>query len=235
MTPLGILMLAGKMADVPGMMGSDATWDYPVMRLVVPGSSTPFSAREAIDMAPLYVEAAKQLERDGARVITANCGLMALVQADVAAAVKVPVVMSSLVCVPAVARTIAPGRQVGIVTFFEDAVGEANFNACGWSSADFPVQIAGVGHSEPWLEFLATKEMNGELRTRLVADLAAVVNSMLEATPEIGALVAECTMLPAVLDELRPELSVPVFDLPTVLDWAVAAATGRRTREVMPQ
>ena len=233
MTPLGILMLDGKMADVPGMMGSDATWGYPVRRLVVAGSRTPFSAAEAAAMAPLYVDGAKRLERDGVRVITANCGLMALAQAEVAAAVSVPVILSSLVAVPAVARMLAPGQPVGILTFFEDAVGEANFNASGWSSDDYPVRVAGVGHSDAWLQFLATKEVDGDLRDRLVADLRVTVRGLLASSPSIGALVAECTMLPAVLDDVRAELPVPVFDLPTVLDWAVAAATGRRVREVV--
>jgi Asp/Glu/Hydantoin racemase len=233
MTPLGVLMLDGKMSTAAGMMGSDATWGYPVKRLVVAGSHTPLSAGEAVEMAPLYVRAAREIERDGVRLITANCGLMALAQPEVAAAVNVPVVLSSLVAVPTVARMLAPHQRVGILTFFEDAVGEENFNASGWSSNDYPVRVAGVGDSGAWLEFLATKELDDDLRARLITDLRSVVEALLERSPDIGALVAECTMLPAVLDSLRPELPVPVFDLLTILDWALAAATGRRVREVV--
>ena len=232
MPPLGILTLEGKMADVPGMMGSDATWKYPVRRHVVAGSTTPMSATDAARMAPLYVSAAQELARDGVRVITANCGLMALAQREVASAVPVPVVMSSLVAVPAIARMLAPRQPIGILTFFEDAVGEENFAASGWSSEDHPVHVAGVGHSEAWAEFLATKELDRGLRCRLVDDLRETVRTLLRSSPDVGALVSECTMLPAVLGDLRPELNLPVFDLPTVLDWTVSAVTGRDGQRV---
>ncbi|HTQ80580.1 MAG TPA: aspartate/glutamate racemase family protein, partial [Thermoanaerobaculia bacterium] len=63
--PLGILMLEGKMADVPGCMACASTFPYPVVRKVVRGSRTPLTAEEAWDMLPLYVDAARELEKDG--------------------------------------------------------------------------------------------------------------------------------------------------------------------------
>ncbi|HEY0166443.1 MAG TPA: hypothetical protein VGB75_05310 [Jatrophihabitans sp.] len=190
--------------------------------MVVEGSSTPRTQADAEAMLPLYVSAAQELEREGTKVITANCGLMALVQTEVASAVRVPVVLSSLVAVPTVARMIAPDQRVGVLTFFVDAVGERNFNACGWSSEDFPVSVAGVGEHESWLRFLKTKEIDEELHEALREDLRQVIEEFLAREPDIGALVCECTMLPAVLDELRPSLPVPVFDLLNVLDWTVS-------------
>ncbi|MBN6042097.1 hypothetical protein [Amycolatopsis sp. 195334CR] len=219
---LGILMLEGKMADVPGCMVNDRTWTYPVRRMVVRGAKTPRTAEDAKALLPLYVEAARELERQGVRVITANCGLMALLQQEVAAAVRTPVVLSSLVAVPVVARMITPGTRIGVLTFFPDAVGEHNFTACGWSSTEFPVSVAGVGEYESWRRFLATKEADAELHAELREDLRRVILEFLAREPDIGALVCECTMLPAVLDDLRPDLPVPVFDILTVLDWTVS-------------
>ena len=82
--------------------------------------------------------------------------------------------------------------------------------------------MAGVGECDSWLQFLRTKEVDDELRPRLRADLRTVIDDLLRREPDIGALVCECTMLPAVLDDLRPDLPVPVFDILTVLDWAVS-------------
>jgi aspartate/glutamate racemase len=220
--PLGILMLQGKMADVPGCMACEDTWPYPVVRKVVEGTSTPRTPEEAEAMLPLYLDAARELEQQGVRVITGNCGLLALLQPQVAAAVKVPVVMSSLLAVPTVARMIAPGRRVGVLTFFADAVGERNFNGCGWSSEDFPVSVAGVGEYGSWQRFLQLKEIDAELHEALREDLRQMIYQFLSREPDVGALVCECTMLPAVLDELRASLPVPVFDLLNVLDWAVS-------------
>ena len=229
---LGVLMLEGKMADVPGLMKNEETFPYPVRRMVVPGATTPRTAEDAEALLPLYVTAAQALEREGVRAITANCGLMALLQDQVAAAVRVPVVLSSLVTVPMIARMIAPGRRVGVLTFFTDAVGERNFNACGWSSEQYPVTVAGIGEYESWLRFLATKEADESLRAQMREDLYTAITDLLRREPDIGALVSECTMLPAVIDDLRPRLPVPVFDLLTVLDWAVSGFHRPVRREV---
>jgi aspartate/glutamate racemase len=228
-------MLEGKMADVPGCMASAETFSYPVIRHVVRGSRTPRSQEEAEAMLPLYVEAAREVEAMGATVITANCGLIALLHDDLAAAVSVPVVTSSLVLVPTVRRLVGD-RPVGVLTFFTSAVGERNFLASGWSSTDVPVVLGGVGEKASWLEFLETKEIGPDLRDRMRADLLEVVDEMREREPELGAIVCECTMLPAVLDDVRADTSLPIFDVLTALDWAVsgftrpAAMAGGRSR-----
>lgn len=221
--PLGILMLEGKMADVPGCMACEATFPYPVVRKVVRGSRTPLSAEEAWAMLPLYVEAARELEREGVAAITANCGLIALLQKELAAAVSVPVVTSALLMVPDLHRLVG-GRRIGILTFFTHAVGERNYNASGWSSDDIPIALGGVGDSEPWLTFLRTKEVPPDLREQLTADLLAVVRGLLAEHPDIGAFVSECTMLPACLQAVREEVGVPVYDILTQLDLAMSGS-----------
>lgn len=217
---LGILMLEGKMADVPGCMACAATFPYPVVRMVVPGSRTPLSADEAWAMLPLYVAAARELERAGVSVITANCGLIALMQRELAAAVRVPVVTSALLLVPTLSR-MAGGRRIGILTFFTHAVGERNFAAAGWSGADIAVAVGGVGERASWLEFLRTKEVPPELRDRLTADLLEVVRGMLAEHPDIAAFVSECTMLPACLPAVREAVGLPIHDVLTALDFAM--------------
>jgi hypothetical protein len=228
---LGVLMLDGKMADVPGLMKNEETFPYQVHRMTVPGAKTPLTQEDAEALLPLYITAAQELENLGVNVITANCGLMALVQQEVASAVRVPVVMSSLVAVPSIARMLAPGRRIGVLTFFDAAVGERNFAACGWSSEQYPVSVAGVGHCDSWLRFLETKEIDEKLRPVLLDDLRKVVDDLLRREPDIGALVSECTMLPAVLPDLRPHLAQPVFDILTVLDWAVSGFQRQAVRE----
>ncbi len=219
---LGILMLEGKMATVPGCMAAENTFPYRTVRHVVAGARTPRTPDDAIAMLPLYHEAAGQLLHQEVDVITANCGLIALLQQELAEAVDVPVVTSSLLCVPMVARMIGPRRRVGILTFFRDAVGERNYVASGWSSSTIAVSVAGVDRSEAWLEFLETKEVSPHLRRQLGADLSAAIYELLEREPTIGALVSECTMLPVVLDDIRERVPVPIFDLPTTLDWVLS-------------
>lgn len=219
--PLGILMLEGKMSVEPGLMKSEATFPYPVVRRVVEGSSTPRTAEDAAAMLPLYIDAARELERDGVGAITANCGLIALMQKELAESVKVPVVTSALMMVPAL-HLMMPGRRIGILTFFTDAVGERNYNASGWSSEEIPVALDGVGEFDSWLEFLRTKEIPDAARGQLEADLVTVARRVVERYPDIGAFVSECTMLPACLQAVRDALGLPVFDILTMLDFAVS-------------
>jgi hypothetical protein len=220
---LGILMLEGRMADVPGCMACEATFPYPVVRHVVAGSRTPLTAEEAWAMLPLYVAAAGELARSGVAAITANCGLIALMQRELAATVPVPVVTSALLLVPAIHRMIG-GRRIGILTFYTEAVGERNYNASGWSSQQIPVALDGVGEFESWREFLRTKEVPEPLYARLSADLVTVARRLVARHPDLGALVSECTMLPACLEAVRTEVGLPVYDILTALDLAMAAS-----------
>lgn len=219
---LGILMLDGKMADVPGCMACEATFPYPVSRKVVAGAKTPFTQADAEALLPLYIQAGKELEQEGVSVITANCGLIALLQKELAGALTVPVVTSGLLLVPTVSRLIGPQKKVGIITFFTSAVGEKNYQASGWSATEIPVVLGGVGDYDSWNQFLRTKEVDPALQAQMEADLCATASAMLAEHPEIGAFVVECTMIPAALGRLRASVTQPVYDILTALDWAMS-------------
>lgn len=218
---LGILMLEGRMAAVPGCLGSSATFPYPVVHRVVRGSRPPSTPAEAEALLPLYLEAARELEREGVSVLTENCnGLMVLLQQRLAAAVSVPFVGSALQMVPEVHRMM-PSRRIGILAFHREAVGEPVYAACGWSARQIPVLVGGVAGSAAWQEFLRTKEIPDGLRPRLEADLVAVARGMIAEHPDLGAFVCECTLLPPASQALREALGLQVFDVLTLLDLAV--------------
>lgn len=221
---LGILMLDGKMADVPGCMASAATFPYPVVRHVVPGARPPGSAADVEALLPRYLDAARELEREGVSVLTENCnGLMVLLQDRLAAAVSVPVITSALLMVPQIHRMM-PARRIGILAFHPDSVHEQVYNACGWSEKEIPVAVGGVAGSEAWQEFLRTKEIPpppDTLRPRLEGDLVAAGRKMVEEHPDLGAFVCECTLMPPANQALRDALRLPVYDILNLLDLAM--------------
>ncbi len=222
---LGILMLPGKMAVVPGCMACDASFRYPVIRRTVAGARPPRSREAAEAMLPLYLVAARQLARDGAAVITDNCnGAMVFLQDRLAAAVPVPVVTSALLLVPLLHRLL-PERRIGILAFDAAAVDEEICNACGFSGAAVPLAVAGVADRPSWQEFLRTKEIPQPLLPRLQDDLAAAAGALRRAHPDLGALVSECTLLPPACQSLRETLGLPVFDILTCLDMAMAGCS----------
>lgn len=219
---VGILMLEGKMARQPGCMGQAASFPYPVLYEVVEGSRGPSGPEDVPALVPGYVEAAKKLEAAGARVITDNCnGPMVMMQDELAGAVRVPVVTSGLLLVPLV-HAMTPGRRIGVLTFFVEPLGEWHYRACGWSSRDVPIAVGGVGRCESWLEFLRTKEASEDLAARMEADLVAEAGRLLDAHPDIGAWVLECTLLPPASQALREALGLPVYDVLNLIDLAAA-------------
>ena len=218
---LGILMLEGKMAAVPGCMAGPSTFPYPVLRRVVRGSRPPASPEDVEALAPLYLAAARDLERAGVSVLTENCnGLMVLLQDRLAAAVSIPVVTSALLMVPQIHRML-PSCRLGLLAFHPAAVTEQVCRACGWSMEEIPVAVGGVAESPAWQEFLRTKEIPDRLRPGLAADLVACGRRMLAEHPDLGAFVCECTLMPAVSQELRDALGLPVFDILNLLDLAM--------------
>jgi hypothetical protein len=218
---LGILMLEGRMAEVPGCLGSPASFPYPVVHRVVSGSRPPSSAAEAEALFPLYLEAARELEREGVSVLTENChGLMALVHPRLAAALSVPFVGSALTLVPELHRMM-PSRRIGILAFHPEAVDDQVCAACGFSPRQIPVVVAGVAGSAAWQEFLCTKEIPDALRPLLEADLVAAARGLAAAYPDLGAFVCECTLLPPASQAVRDALGLPVFDVLTLLDLAM--------------
>ncbi|HEX4954540.1 MAG TPA: hypothetical protein VF017_14200 [Thermoanaerobaculia bacterium] len=219
---LGVLMLEGKMAAEPGCLGSPDSFPYRVLRRVVPGSRAPRTLADVEAMAPAYAAAARQLAEDGADVITDNCnGRMVTLQERLAAVAGVPVVMSTLFLVPWVTRLI-PGRRVGILALAEEDPGEWHYQACGWSSREIPIAVAGVGASAAWRQFLATKEIGPAQRREMVHDLVRATHDLLRQHPDLGSFVVECTLLPPCSQEVREAHGLPVFDILNALDFAVA-------------
>jgi hypothetical protein len=217
---LGVLLLEGKMAQVPGCLASPESFPYPVVHRVVPGSRPPQDAAAAEALLPLYVEAARALEREGVAAITENCnGLMVLLQDRLAAAVGVPVVTSALLLAPEIHRLL-PSRRLGVLAFHPEAVTPEVVRACGLERV--PFAVGGVAGSPAWQEFLRTKEIPDRLRPHLEEDLVALGRRMLEEHPDLGAFVAECTLLPPCSQALRETLGLPVYDILTALDLAVA-------------
>src|SRR6266852_1063186 len=98
---VGIVCLEYFLPFIPGDVGNASTYDFPVLYREVKGAT--FEAiiqRQDAAMAAPIVEAAQELARQGAKAITSDCGYFGAYQREVAAAVDVPVFMSSLMQAP---------------------------------------------------------------------------------------------------------------------------------------
>lgn len=113
---LGIILLNDAYPGFPGDVRNPSAFPFPIQYQIAEGvtnktlvyDKNPAQCREAV------VAAAKKLESYGCRAIAAECGYFAFFQKDVAAAVDIPVFMSSLLQVPFIQKVIGPSKKVEI-------------------------------------------------------------------------------------------------------------------------
>ena len=130
--PIGILMLQSQFPRIPGDMGNATTWDFPVLYKVVTKATPDIVVRKgAPAMLEPFIRAAQELEREGVRAITANCGFLALFQKEMRGAVKVPVFTSSLMQVPLVSMMLNPSQRVGIITIHSKTLTQKHLASVG--------------------------------------------------------------------------------------------------------
>src|SRR5215813_8186188 len=185
---VGILMLDTQFPRIPGDMGNAATFPFPVRYQRVTGASPDLVVRRgAAGLLPAFIEGARQLEREGVGAVTTNCGFLVKHQAELAVAVRVPVLTSSLLLVPLVHRMLPPGRRVGILTVNAATLGTEHLEGAG-IGRDIPLAVAGLETEKEFTRVLLGNEM--------VLDIDAcrgehmrVARRLVTEHPDIGAIV----------------------------------------------
>ena len=209
-------MLEAQFPRIPGDVGNAATFPFPVHYKVVRGASPDRVVRQQSEglLAP-FIEAARELEAEGVDGITTTCGFLCLFQAELAAAVRVPVATSSLMQVAFVNRLLPAGKRAGILTISQSSLTPAHL-----STSNVPPGTP-VGTTEGGREF--TQAVLGN-KTEL--DIAAARDDNVEAArklqaahPEVGAIVLECTNMSPYAADIRAATGLPVFSILTLISW----------------
>ncbi len=88
---IGILVLETKFPRIPGDMANATTWDFPVLYKIIKKAAPDQVVRKgAKGLLERFIKGAQELEREGVRAITTNCGFLALFQNELAASVNIP-------------------------------------------------------------------------------------------------------------------------------------------------
>jgi Asp/Glu/hydantoin racemase len=213
---LGILMLETRFMRIPGDVGHAATWPFPVLWHVVPGAAP---GRVVLDQArgllPGFVAGARALAARGVGLITTSCGFLALFQAELSAAVDVPVATSALLQVPWLQSTLPPGRRVGVITASAASLTPAHFAAVG-APADTPT--AGLEGTELHRVLVGEEAASFDV-ARARADVAEAGRRLVARHPEVASIVLECTNLPPYAHAVRAATGMPVHDIVSMILW----------------
>ena len=213
---LGILSLDTAFPRVRGDVGCGETFDFPVKYATVDGADPEEIVHRAGDaVLPRFIRAAEGLVDDGCLGIATTCGFLVRWQRELAAALPVPVLTSSLLVLPLVARTLPVGRMVGVVTYSVDALTPAVLDAAG-APHDTPVE--GVNPSGCFAQAIRYGAMNLD-RGKMSADVADAARRLVARRSEVGAIVLECANMPPYREAVVAATGLPVFDTAQVLTW----------------
>jgi len=182
-----------------------------------------------------YIKCAKELENEGVKAITTNCGLTGDMQIELANAVNVPVFCSNLLIVPVVLRMLGENKKVAILTdsskFLED--NEEILINCGIDPRSPRILIQGMFESE-FRDIWVTQFHNGDSEKEIRREqegfnlpitkigefkyeqvetaIVSVSKNIIRENPEIGAIVLECTEMPLYAKAIRRATGRLVFD-----------------------
>ena len=207
---MGILMLDTAFPRPPGDIGNPATFEFPVQKKIVSGAHPQqIVLEDASRWLPAFVEAARNLEQQGARLITTSCGFLAPFQQAIAAAVAVPVLTSSLHLYQQVAATLKPAKEVGILTISPSTLGPAHLEAAGIPQDAI---IGGMPETSHFRRAILENRAALDLK-QAEAELVATTLVLQETHPTLGAILLECTNMPPYADAIATATGLPVYSL----------------------
>ena len=222
---IGILMLETRFPRIPGDIGNALSWPFPVQYRVVRGATPEGVVRgDPTRQLDAFIEAGRDLVAMGCDGIATNCGFLALLQAEMAAALEVPVASSSLMQAPMIAATLPPGRHLSILTISEATLTPAHLAAAG-VPAGTPVIGTDAGREftraiiedEPELDVEACRDDLLDAAGRIMAD-----------HPDTGAILLECTNMVPFAADIRRHAGCPVYSIHSFLSWFQSGLAPRR-------
>lgn len=224
---IGILLLDYRGPFVPGDVGNASTYAYPVLFRTVPGASS----RKVFDgdpaLANAVVEAAQELEAHGVQGVTSDCGFFLAYQQRVAAALRIPVYLSSLLQLPLMAATIDPDRLIGVIA----ANGRSLTPALIAASGIDPARVIPRGlESEPVFGGSVTGGCVSLDTDAVRAEVVHVARQLQHNHPRLGGILIECSMLPPYSKAVQDAIGLPVFDFISMIDWFHSATHGSTER-----
>lgn len=162
------------------------------------------------------IDAAGQLKRQGANILTTSCGFLAPLQARVQQSIGLPFIASSLCLLPFLRQAFGQSSCIGVLTFDSQVLSAKHFNG----HYDQNIQIAGIEKGQELHSVI--KQGKDYLDEKLAEqDVLNAAKVLLEKKP--SCILLECTNLSPYKNALREQFGLPVFDLVDAIHWLADA------------
>lgn len=233
---LGVILLDEVYPGFPGDVRNASAFPYPIQYEIVKNVDMPlliYAEDKSPCLEPL-IEAARNLERMGCRAIVSECGYFSYFQREVAAAVDVPVFMSALMQTPMAQQAIGPDKTVGIISHAELSTLENRHlegvgilpgsNYVTHACRETPGACEEFEHI--WTPGLKT-DPPAAVYSKCEREFVGEARAFFERTPDMGAMLLECTGMQPFARALQREIEIPIFSWGTLLDYAYSVAVHR--------
>lgn len=231
---LGIILLDDVYPGFPGDVRNASAYPFPIQYEVAKGVDIQrlvFDKDKSPCLAPLMA-AAKHLERLGCRAIAAECGYFSYFQREIAAAVRVPVFMSSLLQVPLAQQAVGIQNLIGIVCGTRCNLTPTHLQSVGVDPTSNLV-IAGAmdDYACPQFDNLWNADVRQEIPVAdyetSEVDFVSLCKDFIGRNPSMRALVLECTGFQPFARAAQREVDIPIFSWSTLLDFAYSVVVHR--------
>jgi len=231
---IGILMTETSFPRIPGDIGNATTFDFPVAYKIIKGATGRRIVEESDStLLEPYVRAAQELEKEGVKAITTNCGYLAIFQSELASAVDIPVFTSSLMQIPLVHSMLKKDKKIGILTSLKKFLTKKHLETIDVES--FPMVIYGMDNATEWQSKLhsATRPnfenpvMDIDKIEREIVELA---KTMAKENPDVGAIVCECHNMAPYASSIQKATGLPVFDITTLMKYVYSSIIRKEFR-----
>ncbi len=213
---IGIVVLETWYPLLPGNVANATTFDFPVRYKILRGATVERILRADPALLDMIIQAGHEFEQEGVRALVGACGYFANYQREVAAALNIPVFLSSLLQAPMMYHALRPDQQVGILVANAKAVNQTMLEACGITS-DIPVAYLGM---EDQPEFRNILEYGGQFHyDKFEAEVVSRARQLVAENPDVGAILLECSDLPPFARSVQEVVKLPVFDFISMINW----------------
>lgn len=221
---IGIVVLDLWYPYMPGNVANASTFNFPVTYRILRGTTIPQILSADPSLKDMIIEEGKELQRQGARALIGACGYFGNYQKDVAAALDIPVFLSSLLQVPIIKRGLKPQEKVGIICASASSLTPKVLSQNGVGDLS-EVVITGA---EDLSEFRNILDCAGHFDNyKLEQQLAGLAREFVTRNPDIGAILLECSDMPPYAWAIQNAVRLPVFDFITLINWVQSAVVRR--------
>ncbi|MBI2868976.1 MAG: aspartate/glutamate racemase family protein [Chloroflexi bacterium] len=221
---IGVLILSVWYPLVPGSMFNASTFGFPVLFKILESSNTAQVLSADPGMVAQLITGGKELEKQGVRAVVGSCGYFANFQLEVAAALKAPTFLSSLLQAPLIHRSLRPEQKLGILCASAPSLNAGALKQCGIEDRS---RIAIYG-ADTLPEFRNILETTGHLNSaQLEQELVGLARQMVAENPDVGAILLECGDMPPYAWTIQAATGLPVFDFTTMVSWVHSAVVRR--------